>query len=936
MRILKTPYLVFAISQLCITAFAQDFVINGVADKQTYNGSANFYVQGSIGYSYGVTLNGEPMPVNVTNWVYKMDYYELFATRTNNLTLEITNRLIRFIVIASDRGAPEKGLIKWSPYPLTPSSSAEFDRAQLKLMVPNNYPVGLPIPIIARVEEQDGNERRVNGKISAPGFEGYAIKLFRGHGSIFLPATNSSGQFNYNANVYNIGVNKIINIDSNDWTSVSGTISGSVNWAKNSRIYLTGNIEIPANSTLTIESGAVIKLNPLVNITNNGTMIINGTIEEPVVFTSTNIVYPEEHTGAWGGFIMTNSTSRLIANCAIFTGGGGATSFSFSPGGSHRSEQPVLFLQFGAGAYLTNSAIINTAGQIGNGYQSDLTFDHCHIQRAITCGEYVGGTIIVNHTAIFEFPIDDGVVDTDIADADYDGIYFTEGTHILLNSLFGFAKDDAIDSGSGGAGTVLLSNCWVEAALHEALAWSGGGRVTWTYDSVLMNCGQGIECGWSTGNNSPLCYAERLLSTANSVGARLGDNYNWSYNGFLQVSNSIIVNNYRDVWGMNWADWTYRVNQMDIRSNWLTSPNPNHPNNFIWNPSLDGSRLAAFMKTPIGVPVGIALAVRTNKVVPSDFTNGIPVRLSTFTVNPVSVKYTVETGNSLLDSGEIIFNPGETLKTIVINSQPPTNQMVRLRLNNPVGCELTGINEVWYIPQQTTNQQSTILIQSNAVWKYLDDGSNQGTVWRELVFNDSGWKSGAAELGFGDGDEATTLNKNGTNGQHTTTFYFRHYFVVSNASDLASLTVNLRRDDGAIVYVNGVEVLRSNMPSGTNITSSTFSSGNASDDGKNWYSTVAPASMLINGTNVCAVEIHQDDDGSSDISFMLQLSGNISTPIKIQIHQFRKDAFLDWDSRNTILESTDNIAHPWRSIIVEPPVSIDFSAPQGYYRLRKM
>ena len=126
------------------------------------------------------------------------------------------------------------------------------------------------------------------------------------------------------------------------------------------------------------------------------------------------------------------------------------------------------------------------------------------------------------------------------------------------------------------------------------------------------------------------------------------------------------------------------------------------------------------------------------------------------------------------------------------------------------------------------------------------------------------------------------------------------------------------------------------MPAGTNITSSTFAAAVASDDGKNWYSNTAPANMLINGTNVCAVEIHQSDSTSSDISFMLQLTGNILTPIKIQLRQFRKDAFLDWDATNTILEYTDSFAHPWRSIIVEPPVSIDFSAPQGYYRLRKM
>ena len=44
-----------------------------------------------------------------------------------------------------------------------------------------------------------------------------------------------------------------------------------------------------------------------------------------------------------------------------------------------------------------------------------------------------------------------------------------------------------------------------------------------------------------------------------------------------------------------------------------------------------------------------------------------------------------------------------------------------------------------------------------AVWRYLDNGSDQGTAWRAAAFNDTGWKSGAAELGYGDGDEATVV-----------------------------------------------------------------------------------------------------------------------------------------------------------------------------------
>ncbi|MEZ5008848.1 MAG: hypothetical protein R2753_11915 [Chitinophagales bacterium] len=43
-------------------------------------------------------------------------------------------------------------------------------------------------------------------------------------------------------------------------------------------------------------------------------------------------------------------------------------------------------------------------------------------------------------------------------------------------------------------------------------------------------------------------------------------------------------------------------------------------------------------------------------------------------------------------------------------------------------------------------------------WKYKDDGSNQGTSWKNNSFNDASWTAGPYELGFGDGDEATTIS----------------------------------------------------------------------------------------------------------------------------------------------------------------------------------
>src|SRR6266480_86546 len=75
----------------------------------------------------------------------------------------------------------------------------------------------------------------------------------------------------------------------------------------------------------------------------------------------------------------------------------------------------------------------------------------------------------------------------------------------------------------------------------------------------------------------------------------------------------------------------------------------------------------------------------------------------------------------------------------------------------------------------STHAQTT-LISTGAVWKYLDDGSDQGTGWSASGFDDSTWNSGPAELGFGDGGEATT------NTAGFVTYYYSHAFNIPDAS----------------------------------------------------------------------------------------------------------------------------------------------------------
>src|SRR5688500_9544596 len=141
---------------------------------------------------------------------------------------------------------------------------------------------------------------------------------------------------------------------------------------------------------------------------------------------------------------------------------------------------------------------------------------------------------------------------------------------------------------------------------------------------------------------------------------------------------------------------------------------------------------------------------------------------------------------------------------------------------------------------------SVFLVSTGSVWRYLDDGSNQGTAWRAPNFDDSAWSFGPAELGFGEMDEATPIQR-----ANYITAYFRHYFVVHHPEDVTALTVGLRRDDGGVVYLNGSNVFRSNIPGTEEVNYDTpaFITSSETD----FYTNAVAPQLLVPGTNVLAV-----------------------------------------------------------------------------------
>jgi hypothetical protein len=157
-----------------------------------------------------------------------------------------------------------------------------------------------------------------------------------------------------------------------------------------------------------------------------------------------------------------------------------------------------------------------------------------------------------------------------------------------------------------------------------------------------------------------------------------------------------------------------------------------------------------------------------------------------------------------------------------------------------------------------------------STWKYLNNGSNQGTTWKDPAFDDSGWPSASAQFGFG-AAYTTVL------GSNPTTTYFRKTVSITGVNAYTGYTLTYQRNDGVVIYVNGTELTRDNMPAGTISYNTSASSKLSAAGNSSTLTATIPASSLVEGNNVIAVEVHQHSTGAADMRFQMSLAATAIT-----------------------------------------------------------
>jgi hypothetical protein len=237
----------------------------------------------------------------------------------------------------------------------------------------------------------------------------------------------------------------------------------------------------------------------------------------------------------------------------------------------------------------------------------------------------------------------------------------------------------------------------------------------------------------------------------------------------------------------------------------------------------------------------------------------------------IPTEFTVECG--LPTVGGYYQTTTSTVSTIY--GKAPVAETVSITVNGAVAEQWDPFTGNWSLSAGAGGTTEEI-VPKNSTWKYNDTGTDLGTAWRAVSYPAaSTWPSGPARLGYGGDGEATIIGYGPSGTNKYPTAYFRHEFTVADASLYSELRLDLTRDDGAVVYLNGQEVVRSNMPAAPAvITYSTWASTTVSAPNETlFFNYTVPASHLVNGVNVLAVEVHQINATSSDLGMDLELLG---------------------------------------------------------------
>lgn len=273
------------------------------------------------------------------------------------------------------------------------------------------------------------------------------------------------------------------------------------------------------------------------------------------------------------------------------------------------------------------------------------------------------------------------------------------------------------------------------------------------------------------------------------------------------------------------------------------------------------------------------------------------VDLATTTVNDFRTNFSVPASVEIFGATFDLGNGGEALVLEKPNPDPlePDILIERVRYNdkapwpteaNGTGPSLerlppTGFGQeplswktptIFGTPGSLGIPQSGLAITKDSFWNYIATASTPAVNWMLTSYNDTAWPSAFGPSGYGESFIAGTIPYGpDASARYTTTYFRKSFSITDDLNNIASLQLSILYDDGAIIYLNGVEVARRNLP-GSGVDYDTFASTDIEAVNYEAIDLSAQISSLTQGENVIAVELHQASASSPDLVWDAELT----------------------------------------------------------------
>lgn len=260
--------------------------------------------------------------------------------------------------------------------------------------------------------------------------------------------------------------------------------------------------------------------------------------------------------------------------------------------------------------------------------------------------------------------------------------------------------------------------------------------------------------------------------------------------------------------------------------------------------------------------------------------DGVTVFSQFFDEDPADQSYVAPAGAQLTSGSGIAAGPGldngyDMALEAGLRDIPHTDSTATITFFAGGNDWDGGDDESWAMDNLRVSVGDTprdIIFPRGAVWSFLDDGSDLGTTWLGSSFDDSAWQSGNAKLGYGEGDEVTLVDFGPDENNKYITTYFRREFNIADPSLYSALSMEIRQDDGSAVYLNGTEIARTNLA--PNADAGEFADAALPSSLESFFFRhTVDSALLVTGTNVLAVEVHQATPTSSDLALDFSMAG---------------------------------------------------------------